>query len=176
MATMTSLLENAVQLPVELLDDAMKNSVDELFTTMLNQKVLAGAPRTKRAIDVQTDGVVALVGLTGEWSGTAVLNCSAACACWMSTHFLMADFDDVNDDVLDAIGEITNMVIGNFKNKIAERIGPLAMSIPAIVYGREMRTSSKGGSKDWFAFPFTSEGNAFEFLVRIEPAIPKASR
>jgi chemotaxis protein CheX len=163
-------------LPIQFLSRAMVDSACEVFSTMLNQRVSPEEPRIRTAIDVQTDGVVALVGLTGEWAGTGVLSCSAPCACWMSNHFLMSDFHDVDDEVLDAVGEITNMVVGNFKNALAEKTGPLAMSIPAIVYGREMRTSSKGGGKEWFSFPFSCDGNLFEFLVRLQPAIRRASR
>jgi chemotaxis protein CheX len=163
-------------LPIDYMAALMTHSVMEVFSAMLSLEVCAEAPQIRTAVDVQTDGVVALVGLTGDWTGTGVLSCSAGSACWISGRFLMSEYEEVNDDVLDAAGEITNMVIGGFKNALADRTGPLGMSIPAIVYGREMRTSSKGGCKDWCAFPFSCEGKAFEFLIRLQPATPRASR
>jgi chemotaxis protein CheX len=163
-------------LPMEFLSALMTHSVNEVFTSMLSLQVAVGEARIKTSIDQQTDGVVALVGLTGEWTGTGVLCCSAPSACRIAGHFLMTDYPEVNDDVLDAAGEITNMVIGGFKNALADKVGPLGMSIPAIVYGQKMRTSSKGGSHDWMSFPFQADGNDFEFLVRLQPATPRASR
>jgi chemotaxis protein CheX len=163
----------AETLPIDYLAGHMSHSVGEVFSTMLGLEVRAEAPHVRSAVDVQADGVVAIVGLTGDWIGTGVLNCTADSACWISGRFLMSDYEEVNDDVLDAAGEITNMVIGGFKNALADRTGPLGMSIPAIVYGREMRTSSKGGFKDWCAFPFTCEGKAFEFLIRLQPVTPR---
>jgi chemotaxis protein CheX len=87
----------------------------------------------------------------------------------MSSQFLMSEYDEVNDEVLDAVGEITNMIIGNFKNKVAEQVGPLAMSIPAVVHGQNMHTTTRGGTKEWLAFPVSCGENYLELLVQLRP-------
>jgi len=38
----------------------------------------------------------------------------------------MSEFASVDQGVLDAIGEVTNMIIGNFKNSLESEIGPTA--------------------------------------------------
>ena len=147
----------------------MNEAAAEVFSTMLNHDARQEPPIIRQSIEILNDGVVSLIGLTGEWVGSGVLSCSSDCARWMSSQFLMSEYDEVNDEVLDAIGEITNMVIGNFKNKLAEHVGPLAMSVPAVVHGQNMHTTTRGGTKEWIAFPISCGENYLEFLVQLRP-------
>jgi chemotaxis protein CheX len=154
---------------IAFLAEAMNQAAAEVFSTMLNQPARQDQPVVRQSMEVWKDGAVSLIGLTGEWVGSGALSCSSDCARWMSSQLLLSEFDEVTDEVLDAVGEITNMIIGNFKNKLAERTGPLAMSIPAVVYGQQMRTTTRGGGKDWIAFPLTCRENTLELLVQLRP-------
>jgi len=156
-------------LETSFLAGAMNEAAAEVFTTMLNHTAEQSPPEVRQSIEVINDGVVSLIGLTGDWVGSGVLSCSSDCARWMSSQFLMAGYEEVNDEVLDAIGEITNMIIGNFKNKVAEQAGPLAMSIPAVVYGQNMHTTTRGGTKEWLSFPVRCGENYLELLVQLRP-------
>jgi chemotaxis protein CheX len=156
-------------LETAFLAEAMTVAAAEVFSTMLNQAARQDPPIVRQSIEVLNDGVVSLIGITGEWVGSGVLSCSSECARWMSSQFLMSDYPEVNDEVLDAIGEITNMIVGNFKNKVAEQTGPLAMSVPAVVHGQNMHTTTRGGCKEWLAFPVTCGGNYLELLVQLRP-------
>ncbi len=57
-----------------------------------------------------------MIGMAGKWIGTGSLCCSGALARRLSTQLLKMEFDEVSEEVLDAFAEVTNMVIGNFKN------------------------------------------------------------
>jgi chemotaxis protein CheX len=161
--------EHPAELETAFLAEAMTVAADEVFSTMLNQAARQDSPIVRQSIEVLNDGVVSLIGITGEWVGSGVLSCSAESARWMSAQFLMSEYPEVNDEVLDAIGEITNMIIGNFKNKVAEQTGPLAMSVPAVVHGQNMHTTTRGGSKEWLAFPVTCGEHYLELLVQLRP-------
>jgi chemotaxis protein CheX len=161
--------ETPATLETAFLAEAMTVAADEVFSTMLNYAARQDPPIVRQSIEVLNDGVVSLIGITGEWVGSGVLSCSSDCARWMSSQFLMSDYPEVNDEVLDAIGEITNMIIGNFKNKVAEQTGPLAMSVPAVVHGQNMHTTTRGGSKEWLAFPVACGENYLELLVQLRP-------
>jgi chemotaxis protein CheX len=156
-------------LETKFLAEAMSEAAAEVFSTMLNQNARQEPVIIRQSIKVLNDGVVSLIGLTGEWVGSGVLSCSSDCARWMSSQFLMSEYEEVNDEVLDAIGEITNMIIGNFKNKVAEQVGPLAMSVPAVVHGQNMHTTTRGGTKEWIAFPISCGENYLELLVQLRP-------
>ena len=73
-----------------------------------------------------TSGVVSLIGLAGSWIGTGSISCSAASACRFSSQFIMTEFDSVNEDVLDAMAELTNMIIGGFKTEVEDELGAMA--------------------------------------------------
>jgi len=49
---------------------------------------------------------------------------------------------------------IANMIIGNVKNTLEEHLGPMGMSIPTVVFGRNFTTRG-GGSEPWTIVPFT---------------------
>jgi chemotaxis protein CheX len=161
--------ETPAALETAFLAEAMHEAAGEVFSTMLNHVAKQDPVVIRQSIEMVNDGVVSLIGITGDWVGSGVLSCSADCARWMSSQFLMSEYDEVNDEVLDAIGEITNMIIGNFKNKVAEQAGPLAMSVPAVVHGQNMHTTTRGGTKEWIAFPVHCGDHYLELLVQLRP-------
>jgi chemotaxis protein CheX len=66
----------------------------------------------------------------------------------------MSEFASVDDEVLDAFGELTNMIIGNFKTAIEAHMGQLGLSIPTVVYGKNFSTRSPG-HEEWTVVPFS---------------------
>lgn len=51
------------------------------------------------------------------------------------------------EQVCDAIGEICNMIAGNFKNKLTGFDKPWLLSVPAVVTGRAYRFHSLAGGE-----------------------------
>ena len=92
----------------------------------------------------------------------------------MASQMLFSEYPEVNDEVLDAIGEITNMVIGSFKNSISEQTGAMAMSTPNVVFGRQMTTGN--GGNEWAIFPFSSKDYSFRMIVRLQRVADVSSR
>jgi CheY-specific phosphatase CheX len=58
-----------------------------------------------------------LIGLAGPWMETGSIACSPKMVCKISGALLMSEFPGVDDEVLDAVAEVTNMVIRNV-NKV----------------------------------------------------------
>jgi chemotaxis protein CheX len=65
----------------------------------------------------------------------------------------MQNFDEVNVDVLDAMGEVANMVLGNVKSNLEEELGPMGLSSPTVIYGRNYITHSTAKA-NWMVIPF----------------------
>ena len=84
-------------------------------------------------------GVMAVLGLAGERSGAGMLWFSPRLACQVAEALLMCEFTDTTNDVLDAVGEIANMVIGNVKTEIESVLGPISLGTPTIVCGSDFR-------------------------------------
>ena len=148
------------------------NATREVFSTMLGTEVVAGEPRIEQAAPGPTEGVVSLVGLAGTWVGTGSISCSSDMARKLSGQFLMTEFASVNEEVLDAMSELTNMIIGNFKTGAEEKLGPMGLSIPTVIFGRNFttRTVSK---KNWILVPFTSGDGSFDIHICLAPSEAK---
>lgn len=143
-------------------------STESVFSTMLGLEIRAGAPRYSQGAVGPSYGVAALVGLAGSWVGTGSVDCSAEFACTIAGAMLGSDYDTVNDDVLDAMGEVANMIIGNIKTNVENQVGPMELSIPTVVYGRNFTTRTQRHNQ-WTVVPFECHGQEFMIQVMLLP-------
>jgi chemotaxis protein CheX len=153
----------------ELVMKAIRAATEEVFKTMLD----AAIDYDESAKCDPDSGLMALVGLTGTWSGAGTLSCSpalgnhAAAAMFMSEPTV--DPNAINDEVLDAVAELTNMVIGNIKNTLEHHLGAMAISIPSVIYGRNFHFRSLTGKMiATMAFRWNSE--PLEIKVVLAPS------
>lgn len=72
---------------------AVRAATEEIPTTMLGMEIRACS-----------------------WSWTGCIHCSASFACQRCSQFLRTEFQSVYEEVLDAVAELANRIIGNFKN------------------------------------------------------------
>jgi chemotaxis protein CheX len=132
---------------------AIQTSTEAVFSTMMDLQVTAGEVFVEKEEAVPASGVVSIVGLAGSWLGSGSLSCTAKCACKMASHFLMTEYEAVTEDVLDSVAEITNMIIGNVKTQLEEKLGPMGLSTPTIIYGRNFQTRG-ARNQEWTVVPF----------------------
>jgi chemotaxis protein CheX len=90
--------------------------------------------------------------MAGSWIGTGALSCRPPVACKLAEAFLLMECPKVNDDVLDAVSELANIVIGNLKTVIEEKVGDMGLSTPTTIYGASF-TTKIGGSNEWILVP-----------------------
>lgn len=155
-----------------LIVNAVATATLEVFSTMLAMEARPGEPYTEQAPNVR-DGVVAFLGLAGRWTGTGMLSCPPALAAKLASQLLMSDYavgsEAVNEEVLDAVAEIANMVVGNVKNILEEELGPMGMSIPTVIFGRNFTTRSVGQGA-WVVTPFDCGGERLEVRICLAPS------
>ncbi len=148
--------------------DAVRNSTEELFSTMLGLKVAMGEPFVEKTPQGPSAGMVSMVGLAGTWIGTGSICCSGDFARRVAGAFLMSEFDSISDDVLDAMAECTNMIIGNFKTIAERHLGPLGLSLPTVIFGLNF-TARSAGKERWTVIPFECCGETFEVKIFLTP-------
>lgn len=139
---------------------AIQEATSAVFSTMLNLEPLPGEPR-QETDPPPLNGVMALLGFTGQWVGTGMFYCQEKLACRLSSLMLMSEISDITTDVLDGVGELANMIMGNMKDQLEPVMGDLAMSIPTVVYGRNFRTRTTA-LRNWLVAPFSLDGDSFE--------------
>ena len=144
------------------------NAAADVFSTMLGLSIETGEPFHQGAT-ADAEGVIALIGLAGSWIGTGMLKCSPEFACKISSLMLMADYESVNGDVLDAIGEISNMIFGNVKTELEDLVGPLGLSIPTVLFGRNFSAKSLG-CQTWTVVPVRYGPHQMEVKICLTPS------
>jgi chemotaxis protein CheX len=131
------------------IEQAVSKASREVFETMLSMPLEIEPSVMRHEIEPETfHGVVALVGVAGSFTGTGHISCSSSFAQKLAGALLMTEYESVNEEVLDAVAEVANMIIGNVKTIFEERLGPLGLTVPTVIFGRNYHTRS-AGVKDW---------------------------
>ena len=81
---------------------------------------------------------------------------------------LMMEFDEICDDVLDAMSEVTNIVFGNFKTHAESYLGPLGLTIPTVIFGLHFQARTADKEK-WIIVPYTFDNERFEVRICLTP-------
>jgi chemotaxis protein CheX len=118
-------------------------ATQEVFTSMLGTDV-EQFPEPEADRSEPFDGVLSLIGIAGGVIGNGALICTSDTARKLSSRLLMMEFETVDEQVLDAVGEITNMIVGGFKNLLEPHTGRLQMSIPSVIFGKNICARNAG--------------------------------
>ena len=148
-----------------LLADATKS----VFSMMLDLPVEIGESYSEPSGSVDFDGVISIVSLAGPWIGAGRISCGVSLACRIASAMLMTEFDSATSEVLDAMGELANMIVGNTKTALEESVGPMVLSIPTVISGSNYRAWS-GGSHKWTVIPMRCGEEDFEIRFFLVPA------
>jgi chemotaxis protein CheX len=140
-------------------------SVVNTFRTMLGWELRRGRPVLKQArtADHQISGVI---GLSGKAVGTVVLSFSKEVALKAASALLLEELSEINTEVLDAVGELTNMVAGAAKAQLEEY--ELSVSLPNVVTGHNHMVHFPSTVTP-VAIPFETEHGPFTLEIALAP-------
>lgn len=147
---------------------AIRLSTEEVFSTMLGLNLTMGEVYVATDSAEPSSGVVSIVGFAGPWVGSGSLYCTGPFACKIASFFLQEELSAVTEDVLDSVAELTNMIIGNVKTHLENRVGAMGLSTPTVIYGRNFQTRSVRNQK-WTVVPFSLEGDRMCVQMCIVP-------
>jgi len=91
--------------------------------------------------------ITAMVGLAGQFCGVTRICCSRKSATIMASKMLGGEEDKNSSELADAMGEICNMVAGNFKNKIAGLSDGCMLAVPTVITGSDYDLHSPADSE-----------------------------
>ena len=151
-----------------LIVESISQSAGNVFSTMLGSDLASGEVTIETTAAEPNDGVVSFIGIAGTWAGTGSISCSPALACRVCSAMLMTEASAVNEEVLDAVAELTNMIIGSVKTDLEHHLGPLGLSIPTVVFGRNFKTRS-AGSTEWINVRFDWDGDPLLIKMCLAP-------
>lgn len=107
-------------------------SLANAFETMLGCRVERGSLKLRNG-SADLHEISGMIGLSGHVAGMAVLSLDRNVALKAASALLMIEADQINEEVIDAVGELTNMVAGAAKSQM----GPYEVSIglPSVITG-----------------------------------------
>ncbi len=140
-------------------------SVTNAFQTMLNCEAHRGAITLKDNSSPKFE-ISGIIGLSGKAVGTVVLSLSKEVAIQAASTMLMCECTEINDDVIDAVGELTNMVAGAAKAELEEY--QMMVSLPNVITGtdHEVRFPSDVSP---ICVPFSTQWGGLALEVGLSP-------
>ncbi len=114
------------------LTQAMEESLNDTFTITLSSPV--------QYINVLSDSgsgknIVSSIGMMGTFFGSVSILLNESSACRIVSKMLSSEIKEITADVIDGIGEMTNMIAGGIKMKLALQKMDVNISIPSVVQG-----------------------------------------
>jgi len=113
-------------------------ATNNILSTMANITPTAGKPFAKTDQTALGD-FSAVVGVTGEHKGSICVTFTREGAESVTRAMLGDDLEDVEQDVISTVGEITNIISGKTRAAIAEKGVVLQGSTPTIIAGEKHR-------------------------------------
>ncbi len=126
-------------------------AVEEVFEIMLGTRV---KPVTQPE-QTPTGDFTAMIGLAGSLCGILTVRCDTKAAGQIAKKML-GDTATSPEEVSDALGEICNMIAGNFKNKLAGTDERCMLSVPTVICGEE------------YSLHAMADGNTVETIMLFE--------
>jgi len=124
---------------VHIISTFARAAAREVFATMLNIEVAAIETEDDVAKPpIEISGVSGGVSFTGKMTGILYLNLTDGLAKAAANRILGDDPARSDEEVNDVVGELTNMVTGNLKSKMADRGFNCALSIPTVLRGLQV--------------------------------------
>ena len=111
----------------------MECAVVEVFELMAGVRLELVATPGREALGEQT----AMVGMAGALCGMTTVRCSRAAAGKLASLMLGQDAATNPAMTRDALGEICNMIAGNFKAKVSNLADHCLLSVPTVITGED---------------------------------------
>ncbi|MCL2138022.1 MAG: chemotaxis protein CheX [Treponema sp.] len=139
-----------------------------VFLEFIGQQVDAKVPYFLEKEETSEWDISAIIGLTGEARGAVVISMKEELALRVTTKLTGLEYKKLDDDVVDAIGEIVNIIAGNVKQELEDAFR-LVISLPTIVRGKEHTVNWKESQARIICIPFTVfDSDSFTLSVALE--------
>lgn len=109
-------------------------AVRHLFKTMLNTDIIFSKPTIKNTNSLTPD-IATVINFTGSADGRVALCFQTRPAVQIASKFAGAKIPANSEDLADALGELTNIVVGKVKASIGDL--QINISLPEVLNGKD---------------------------------------
>ena len=122
------------------ISDVLLDGTKEIFETMIFMDL---EPVENQDRDIEGDSLLGSITFTGDLEGCVSICCSTNSAATIAANMLGLDEPEElsEEEVCDAVGEVTNMIMGSVKARPADIAGNVEVSIPSVVSGRSLEST-----------------------------------
>jgi chemotaxis protein CheX len=128
---------------MRIADDLMTDAVMSVLSSLVGLTVVPVSAELHDA-HVDTDVVTGIVTISGDADAVVVLRCDRALAVQVSAGMFAMPPDELADsDVVDALGEVTNVTGGTIKALLD---GTCRLGLPVVTVGRDQQIDVPGAT------------------------------
>jgi chemotaxis protein CheX len=111
-----------------LTSEIITDLTQEIWSAFLSEH-----PEPLLPSDASGGDIVSAVDIAGGWNGTVCVACSTLAARHLTAALFGMTDDEITDlEIVDAVGELANVVSGNIKGLVP---GPSVLSLPRVTEG-----------------------------------------
>lgn len=117
-------------------------AVSDVFSTMIFLNPKNETPFKKNGSQIKSS-ISGIMGLTGSITASIIIHFEEKVALKATSNMINIEYTKIDEDVSDAVGEITNMIAGAVKADIINLSNiELNLSLPTVVSGSSFKTQS----------------------------------
>ena len=143
------------------------SAVVNVLSTMAQIEPRPGKPYIN-VKGVAVGDVTGIIGITGYSRGTISLTLSKSAILAIVNNMLAETYTEINEDIADGVGELTNMISGQARAKLSEQGMSFQASTPSVVVGAGHKVTHLTGSPI-LAIPFETDHGPFVVEVCLAP-------
>ena len=138
------------------------------FKDFVGTEISAGQPYFQQKDIANKWDISGIIGLSGEARGAVVISMKTALAIRLTDMLTDTKHSAIDEEVVDAIGEIVNIIAGNAKKGLEEDFR-LVISLPSIIEGVGHQVKWPHDQAQIICIPFTLfDTETFTLSVAIE--------
>ena len=154
-----------MNMDVEIINPFIDATMNVL-ETMASIKARPGEPYIKK--DEMARGEVSgVIGLTGEVGGTFSVSFTETSILSIVSNMFGEKMKEMNDEIKDAVGEITNIISGQARQKLEESGRSMQAAIPTVITGKN-HTITHITTYPIIAVEFSTDNGGFTIEVCFE--------
>jgi chemotaxis protein CheX len=144
--------------------DVLIAGAREVFEKMIFMQI---AEFKESGSQLTGDVMLGSISFRNGMDGCMSICCTAQCARTIAINMLAMSPDDPisEDEIKDALGEVTNMVMGSVKTAVQSELQHLQVSIPVVVTGRNLQNSLGEGTQRASVFVTTENNDVIELTL-----------
>lgn len=141
------------------------SSMSNVLTTMAQLSPKASGPKIKNS-DMPPGDITGIVPMSSPKAiGTLAISFTEQVILHIAENMLGEPFAEINSEIADLVGELTNMVTGGAKSLLESEGYDFDMATPTVITGKGQKISHIKEAKGIIVIPFNTD--AGDFFVEV---------